>query len=155
MFGFVRSYVLGWLMGPDEDEECDCEEFQAVKDDEQSTLDYRALAVEMWVPPARYCIRAGGIDYWVDNYKFGPGGMSVDIFWTQKIGGVEKAVSASIFETSFVIVDYETTVTSKVFDQIKETNIDFMREVKVQEDATEGTEKRCIPQNTSVASSYA
>lgn len=154
MFELLRRYVLDWLMESDEEEECDCEEFQA-DEDEQSMISYRAPAIDMWVPPARYYIRAGGIDYWVDNYKFGPGGVSLDIFWTQKIGGVEKAVSASLFETNFVICDYETTMTSNVFDQIRENNIDVTREAEVQEDATKRIIKRCIPQNTSVASSYA
>jgi hypothetical protein len=93
------------------------------------------------------------MDYWVDNYKFGP--VSLDMFRTQKIGGAEKAVSCSIFETNFTIIDYETTMTSEVFDQIRETGIDFKQEVIVLEGATKRIGKRCIPQNTSVASSYA
>jgi hypothetical protein len=145
MLGLLKRYVLDWLMsGLVEENECGCEAFDRTPDLEMK-----------WVPHARYSIRAGGMEIWADNYKFGLGGLSLDVFWTQKIGGVEKSVSASIFETSFTIIDYETTMTSKVFDQIRESNIDFTREAEVQEIATKRIEKRCIPQNTSLASSYA
>lgn len=145
MLGLLRRYVLNWLLsGLVDENECGCEAFDHSPDLEMKLA-----------KPARYCIKAGGTEIWADNYKFGPGGLSLDVFWTQKIGGVEKSASGSIFETSFMIFDYETTMTSEVFDQIRESNIDFTQEADVQDDATKRIEKRCIPQNTSVASSYA
>jgi hypothetical protein len=158
MLESLKNAILNWLIPGisfEEDvEESDCPECQSEASKQLGCLASNKELIESWVPLKRYCVRAGGVDYWVDNYKFGPG--SLDVFWTQKIGGVEKPVSCSIFfETSITIIDYETMMTSEVFDQIRETGIDFKQEVIVLEGATKRIGKRCIPQNTSVASSYA
>jgi hypothetical protein len=151
----LKEHILNWLFS--DEEECDCEERETEKE-ESPAIDTESI--DTWVPPARYCIRAGGIDIWADNYRFGPGGFSIELVCTQKIGSVEKVVSGFIVESNYMIFDYESTMTSNVFDKMQKANTDFTTkkelETEDQDDAKMKIEKECtIPQDAGVMSAYA
>lgn len=113
------------------DDNCDCPECttghlgKLTPDEEQKLIDN-------WVPPARFLIVAGGKDLWCDEWKAGAGG-ALDVCWTQKIAGKDKTVFATVFESSFTIVDYDSPMTMEAFVHVKKQNIDYM--TKMAEDA--------------------
>jgi len=118
MLELIKICILKWLMsGIEEEADCDCEYWDEEEDNQHPCMDISPISnesIENWTPPARYCVFTGGNEIWCDQVKSGL--MSIDLLWTQKIGGVEKPVCASLSETSYIIYDYETTLTSKAFD---------------------------------------
>jgi len=115
MFG-IKKYFLKWLLNG----------FNDLYDEyaeEVGAVEQQADAHD-WKPPARYCIRASGSDIWCDDYRTGPGGCSIEAIWTQNIGGKEKPVTCSIYDSSLIIIDYETEITREVFDRLKKEHAD-------------------------------
>jgi hypothetical protein len=120
------------------------------------TPEQQLEAIINWEPPARYCIRAGGMDVWCDNVKPNASGLGVDIIWIQKIKGVATPVSGTIFDTNIMVFDYETSLTAEVFEHIKKTSFDYAlqmaQEAKMQEEAKKTNEKKAIPIDSNGAS---
>jgi hypothetical protein len=169
MFRQIRKYIVEWLMsGTNEDGDLDGDivdlvdlgEEMSKKQPEHDcavTLDDREF-IGNWKPPARYCVHTTNIDIWCDEVK--PSLMSIDLYYTLKIGGVDRVVCASLSDTIYIIFDYEATQTPKAFDNAPKTNIDSIIHVKQeetdQEEAKMSIERvRPIPQDTGVASAYA
>jgi hypothetical protein len=115
----------------DENDNCECEHKEPLTSEEEQEL------LDNWVPPARYLIVAGGKDLWCDEWKAGAGG-AIDVCWEQKIGGELKVVFATIFESSFTIVDYDSPMTKEAFIHVKKQNIDYI--TKMAEDAKNAME---------------
>ena len=126
----VKMYVLNmlnWLMSAFKHEEG--------YSNEEFVKEAKKLLQQMWVPPARYCISAAGVDLWVDYYRYGPGGGCIEAFWTKEIGGVEKEVKACIYETNFMIVDYGPTLSPEITHCMLEPGSDLTQAMSVQKDA--------------------
>ena len=132
MFKGIKRCIFNWLMPwlisvVAEEEHCDCADCGGEQSTKQSMTDYMSSPmdeelIENWTPPARYCVRAAGFDYWVDQVELGP--VSLDLFWTQKIDGKDKTVRATLSEMSFAIVDYGTSLNSGAFDPMHESDIE-------------------------------
>ena len=164
MFKGIKRYIFNWLMPwlmsvVAEEEHCDCKDCGGEQSTTQSMTDYTSSPmneelIENWTPPARYCVRAGGLDYWVDRVE--PGPVSLDLFWTQNIDGEEKTVCASLFEMSFAIVDYGTTLTSEAFDHMRKSDIEPMQEAEGPYEAQMRIDRKpSVPLDRNVMSSYA
>ena len=106
----------------------------------------------------RYLIVAAHREIWCDNYKIGPCG-SIDTIQIQKVGGEHRIVYCSIFEQSYIIYDFETEITHKVFAEIKERNVNSLtntgKDVLEESDAVPGINKKSNPLDTSIMSAYA
>ncbi len=163
----LKRHVLDWLFSGLDEEKINRED-SGIMEEESQALEYSAAQVDAecidtCVPPRRYIIRAGGMDFVADNYKFGPGGSSLDLIWTEWIDGKEKPIVASIFDPNFIIFDFETSVTPEVFENIKHSNLDFVNqpieELKIQEASKKKAERndkqRATPEKTGIISAYA
>ena len=167
MFERIKRWVLERLMPViKEEEDYDCEDLENWDEEENNEQIVSNPPVTLadnefignWTPPARYCVRTGNIDLWCDQVKSGH--MSIDLYYTLKIRGVDQAVCASLSETSYIIFDYKPTPATNAFDRTPKTNIDSMTQVKQeandQEDAEIKIDKgRTISQDTGVVSAYA
>lgn len=125
-----------------ENEECDCDECRAER--EKAQIGYPGPTqdeIDNWVPPARFLIHAGGVDYWIDSWKSGPAG-AIDVCWTQKIKGEEKTIFATIFESSFTIVDYDSPMTMEAFEHVKKQSIEYITQLANEMKATEDAKKK-------------
>jgi hypothetical protein len=146
---WLARYVFDGMDELDNDnanEECTCDECCQEKTQQigypgMSQAEAEKLAMESWEPPARYCIRAAGMDYWVDSWKSGPGGFGIDIMWTQKIKGEEKTITGTIFDGSFTIIDYASPMTPETFEHIKKQNYDYMMQIAQDAKHTEDAAK--------------
>jgi hypothetical protein len=140
MFKWLGKIIGQWIVeSVNDEEECDCgDEGGCNCIDEKMRMEQQEM-IDNWKPPARYCIRAGGIEYFVDSWKPAMGGYGIDIFWTQKIGGVDRGVSGTIIENSFTIIDYESVATYEMFEHAKKQSFEYVmqaaQEAKLQEDA--------------------
>jgi hypothetical protein len=158
MFRGIKGYVLDWLMsGMVEEENYDrnCEDAHSMTGHTIGPMNEEPI--ENWTPPARYLIRAGGSEIWCDRWKFGPN--SIDVFRTETIGGQEKAVSVSIYESTFMIFDFETPLTSETFDHTRKSDIDSMtRPMKEAKDPYKAKmridKKPSVPFDSNVMSPY-
>ena len=147
----VKMFILNLLVAAIGNKEEFCGE-QCMEDEDLVQADQQR---DMWVPPARYCIRAEGLDIWVDGYEFGPGGNCIEAFWIQKIGGVERKVSSCIYETNFMIFDYGQTLDDpEIIDCMSEPASDLTHAMSAQED-TKGRSHEDLPNNSDVVSSSA
>lgn len=156
-----RKWLANWILdGLNDEEECTCDECQAERDSSQNQqqMGYPGPSqaeIDAFVPPARYCIRASGMDYFVDNWKPGAGGMCIDVCWTQKIGGVEKPVFGTLFESSFTIIDYDSPMTVEAFEHVKKQNSDYITQMTSEAKATEDAKKKKEPVSSVVDASLA
>jgi hypothetical protein len=159
MLNSLKRSILNWLASGwdmDEDRDCSTPTCAPTTTHETCTLEQQKEMIENWEPPARYCIRSGGMDVWCDYIKPNASGLGVDIFWTQKIGGVDSPVSATLFDPNIMIFDYRTTQTAEVFEHIKKSSFDYVtqmeQEAKIQEEAKKTNEKKAIPIDSNGAS---
>lgn len=132
MFESIRKYIGNFMIDClDATDECDCDPNDN-RGPNGLTAEEEQKMIENWIPPARYQIIAGGNPYWCDEWKAGAGG-AIDICWNQKIAGEEKPVFATLFESSFTIIDYKSPMTMEAFIHVKKQNIDYI--TKMAEDA--------------------
>ncbi len=120
VFGELKKRFLKWLLDGFNELYKECE------DELEEAEEARAREEAKWKPPARYCIRAGGSDIWCDDYRAGPGGFSIEVIWTQSIDGEERPVLCTIYDASYIIIDYETGVTLEQFEKTKQAVKDSM-----------------------------
>ena len=164
MFKGIKRSIFNWLMlwlmsVVAEEEHCDCEDSGGEQSTRQSMTGYASSPmdeelIENWTPPARYCVRAAGIDYWVDRVELGP--VSLDLFWTQKIEGKDKTVRATLSEMSFAIVDYGTSLNSGAFDHMHESDIEPAQEAEDPYEAKMRIDRKpSVPLDSNVMLSYA
>ena len=164
MFKGIKRCIFNWLMPwlmsvVAEEERCDCEDCCGEQSTKQSMTDYTSSPmdeelIENWTPPARYCVRAAGFDYWVDRVE--PGPVSLDLFWTQKIEGKDKTVRATLSEMSFAIVDYGTSLNSDAFDLMHESDIEPAQEAEDPYEAKMRIDRKpSVPLDSNVMLSYA
>ena len=136
LWKFLGDKIFGTL--DDCEDECDC--------GDELTLEERQAIMDSWTPPGRYCVRAGGMDYFCDMWK--PNAVvGFDLLWTQKIGGEDKVVTGTIFNTDVTIIDYASTITPEVFEHIRQQSFDYVmqmaKEAKAKEDAIKNSKPPC------------
>lgn len=150
MLDKFKTMVLEWLTSGLPDDE---EEDEEISEEEAhqyliERMKKEQEAKDNWVPPTRYCVHVGGDAIWVQNYKPNPV-FGIDVIWQQKVGGEMKTVAATILESSFTIVDYETQWTPKTFEHVRHQSMDTMlqkmqemanREVELTENVKAGAE---------------
>jgi hypothetical protein len=148
----------------DRDDECDCDDCRAEREKERGKIGYPAppmsreeaeqAMMDNWEPPSRYCIRAAGVDYFVDDWKSSVGGYGLDVCWIQKIKGEERPVFATLFENSFTIIDYDSPMTVEAFEHVKKQSIDYVTQLASEHKANEDAKKKKEqnpPQDVSLA----
>jgi hypothetical protein len=164
MFKGIKRCIFNWLMPwlmsvVAEEEHCDCEDCGGEQSITQSMTDYTSSPIdeeliENWNPPARYCVRTAGFDYWVDRFE--PGPVSLDLFWMQKIDGKDRTVRATLSEMSFAIVDYGTSLNSGAFDPMHESDIEPAQEAEDPYEAKMRIDRKpSVPLDSNVMLSYA
>jgi hypothetical protein len=130
---------------------CNCGEAgpHDISDDEKQKM------IDNWIPPARYCVRAAGQDYWCDDVKPNPL-LGWDLFWTQKIAGKDHGVTCTIYDVGVAIVDYETPTTKEVFAHIKQQSFEYAMEqaqaAKTIQEANQGSGSKKLPEDVNFAS---
>ncbi len=109
-------------------------------------------------PPSRYCVRANGLDYWVDDIKPDPI-LGWNLRWNQTINGEVRNVVCTIYDVGVVIVDYESPMTKETFENIKKQSFEYaMQLAQSKEDAVKKKkaeeEQQIAPAKNAIYASY-